>query len=172
MEAKRYLLGGQAEALASVPAVLRSDFELVRLLLFECSAPRRAVTVDQLSAVMGAMLPFLAPDEIAPLWAQIGDSPCGKVLAEPERKWLALYKALAARRADEAAQVAAALLHTAHPAAVARTDYLLGVAVAGNLAEGDVQRAQALWRQFGGRALSERRSQLPDFLWTHLASRL
>jgi spermidine synthase len=172
MEAKRYLLHGQVEALASVPAVLRSDFELVRLVLFECSAPRRAVTVDQLSAVMGAMLPFLATDEIAPLWAQIDASPCGKVLAEPERKWLALYKALAARRADEAAQVAAALLHTAHPAAVARTDYLLGVAVAGSLAEGDVQRAQALWREFGGRAVRERRNQLPDFLWAHLASRL
>jgi hypothetical protein len=64
------------------------------------------------------------------------------------------------------------LLQTASPAAVARTDYLLGVAVAGNLAEGDVQRAQALWRQFGGRALSERRNQLPVFLWAHLASRL
>jgi len=172
MEAKRYLLGGQAEALASVPAVLRSDFELVRLALVECSAPRRAVTVDQLWAVMGAMVPFLAPEESAPLWAQIGDPPCGKLLAEPERKWLALYKALSARRAGEAAELAASLLQTAHPAAVSRTDYLLSVALAGNLAEGDAQRAQALWREFGGRAIRERRNQLPDFLWAHLASRL
>jgi hypothetical protein len=121
---------------------------------------------------MGVMLPFLAPDEIAPLFAQIGDSPCGKLLAEPERKWLALYRALAARRADEAGQLAAALLHTDHPAAAARTDYLLGVAVAGSLAEGDVQRAQALWREFGRQAVRERQDQLPDFLRAHLASRL
>jgi predicted membrane-bound spermidine synthase len=172
MEAKRYLLRGQAEALASVPAALRSDFELVRLLLADCPVPRRGITVDQLSAVMGVMLPFLAPDEIAPLFAQIGDSPCGKLLAEPERKWLALYRALAARRADEAGQLAAALLHTDHPAAAARTDYLLGVAVAGSLAEGDVQRAQALWREFGRQAVRERQDQLPDFLRAHLASRL
>src|SRR5262245_46652338 len=167
MEAKRYRLRGQAEALASVPASLRSDFELVRLHLADCPAPRRAVTVDQLSAVMGGMLAFLAPDEMAPLWAQIGDSPCGKLLAEPERKWLALYRALGARRADEAARVAADLLHTDHPATAARTDFLLNVAVAGSLAGGDVQRAQALWREFGRRAV-----QFPDFLRAHLASRL
>jgi predicted membrane-bound spermidine synthase len=172
MEAKRYLLRGQAEALASVPASLRSDFELVRLHLADCPAPRRAVTLDQLSAVMGGMLAFLAPDEMAPLWAQIGDSPCGKLLAEPERKWLALYRALGARRADEAARVAADLLHTDHPATAARTDYLLGVAVAGSLAGGDVQRAQALWREFSRRAAGEWQGQLPDFLRAHLASRL
>jgi len=170
LEAKRYLLGGEVEALASVPVPVRSDFELVRLSLVECSAPRRAVTVDQLSVVMDVMLPFLAPEEAAPLWTQIGGSPCGKALGEPERKWLSLYTALAARRAGEAAQVAAALLQSDRSAAPARRDYLLAVAVAGKVAEGDVQSAQALWREFGPAV--GRGSDLADFLWAHLASRL
>jgi hypothetical protein len=142
----------------------------VRLALVECSAPRRAVTVDQLSVVMDAMLPFLAPEEAAPLWAQIGDSSCGKALGEPERRWLSIYKALAARRAGEAGQVAAALLLSDRSVAPARRDYLLAVAVAGNVAEGDVQRAQALWREFGPAV--GRGSDLADFLWAHLAGRL
>src|SRR5262249_8484841 len=149
LEAKRYLLGGEVEALASVPVPVRSDFELVRLSLVECSAPRRAVSADQLLGVMNAMLPFLTPEEAAPLWARIGDSSCGKALGEPERKWLSLYKAVAARRAGEAAQVAAALLQSDRSAAPARRDYLLALVVAGKVAEGDVQSAQALWREFG-----------------------
>jgi hypothetical protein len=35
-----------------------------------------------------------------------------------------------------------------------------------------VQRAQALWREFGRQAVRERQDQLPDFLRAHLASRL
>jgi hypothetical protein len=44
------------------------------------------------------------------------------------------------------------------------------LAVAGKLAEGDVQSAQALWREFGPAV--GRGSDLADFLYAHLASRL
>ena len=168
LAARAYLLDGAADDLARVPASLRSDLELVRLLALECPRSGGAVSIDHLFAVAAAMVPFLSADELRPLWDKLRTAPCFSRLGEPQRRWIALFAAASERDASKMAEHAEMLLGRNDAADAARKDYLLAAAVIGRLAHGERDRAIALWGEFAGKVVSQNNSMLPDLVRGHL----
>ncbi len=168
---RAFLLEGDPGQLARIPVEIRSDVELVRLLAIDCARPRRAVSVDLLFTVAGAMVPFLTREELRPVWEKFTASPCSERLDEPQRAWVALFAAVSARDADRMARLAEALLGRNDASDAARKDYLLAAAITGRLARGERDQALALWREFAAQAVSNRRNMLPDLLRGHLFAR-
>jgi spermidine synthase len=168
LAARAYLLGAAASDLAQVPAPLRSDLELVRLLALECTRGGRAVTIDRLFDVAAAMVPFLTADELRPVWDKFRASPCFSRLGEPQRRWIALFAAVGERDAAKMTELAEMLLERNDAADAARKDYLLAAAIIGRLTLGERERASSLWRKFAGQVVSQRRNMLPDLLRGHM----
>jgi spermidine synthase len=168
LAARAYLLHGAASDLAQVPASLRSDLQLVRLLAFECPRGGGELPIDRLFEVAAAMVPFLAADELRPVWDKLRASPCFSRLGEPQRRWVALFAAVSERDAAKMAELAEMLLERNDAADAPRKDYLLAAAVIGRLTLGERDRVSALWRKFAGDVVSTRRNMLPDLLRGHL----
>jgi spermidine synthase len=168
LAARAYLLHGAASDLAQAPASLRSDLELVRLLALECPRGGGAVPIDRLFDVAAAMAPYLARDELRPVWDKFRTSPCFSRLGEPQRRWVALFAAVSERDAAKMAELAEMLLERNDASDAPRKDYLLAAAIIGRLTLGERERASALWRKFAGQVVSQRRNMLPDLLRGHM----
>ena len=166
---KAYLLGGDELQLESVPAALRRDAQLLRLLLVDCPMPRRKVSVDQIHSVAASMLPHLARGESQAVWKMLRASRCAP--GEPQARWLELFAAVDERNAAAMARIAEGLLQASDLSPGSHADYLLGVAIVGRLANGEPEAAAQLWRKFSSRIRSEGRNALPDFLRGHLLAR-
>ncbi len=165
---RTYLLNGAKRHLDSLPVRLRSDFELVRLAFLECPASPRQVSLDQLLAVAGVLLPYLPRDEgKKSVWEALRASPCLR-LGEPQASWLALFAAIGARDAAAMARIAESRLGSRDPVEAQHRDFLLAAAIIGWLATGDKARAAALWNTFAGEVTSGRDNVLPAFLQGHL----
>ena len=162
---RQYLVDGKLDHLAKVPAALHGDFELTRLLAIECVHPRRTVSMDQLHAVAGALIPHLSRDEMSAIWQKLKGAPCYARLGEPERAWIALYIAVSERNAADMARLGEGLLRRD---GAPRRDYLLGAAIVGRLALGERDQAAKLWREFAGRMVSDQSNMLPELLRGHL----
>jgi spermidine synthase len=166
-----YLLDGDIRKLQQVPQVLRSDFELTRVLGIECAHRQRTVTVDQLAAVGGALVPFLTGAEQAPVWQRLEKSPCFARMGKTEREWLRLLQAVGNRDTQGMARIAEGLLGVNEPAVFGRRDFLVATAITGHLA-GDLHRAVAMWREFAPKVVSNRSDMLPELLRGHIFARI
>jgi spermidine synthase len=167
---RRYLLNAPGSDLAQVPASLRSDLQLVRLLATECPRGGASVPLDRLFDVASAMVPFLGAEELRPVWDKLRGSPCFSRLGEPQQRWIALFAAISERDAAGMAELAETLLQRNDASDAARKDYLLAAAVTGRLALGERDRARALWGKFAGQVVSQRDNMLPDLLRGHLSA--
>jgi hypothetical protein len=165
-----YLLGGDARQLERVPAVLHSDFSLVRLLSIECAQPRRVASTDALFATAGALVPYLSRDEQRALWARLKSSPCASRMEGAQRDWIALFAAVGERDAQAMAQIAERLLRSSGGDDAGRKEYLVGAAVAGRLARGERGQAAALWGEFADRTITQSPNLMPRLLEAHLAA--
>ncbi|MBI3042052.1 MAG: spermidine synthase [Betaproteobacteria bacterium] len=165
---REYLLEGAADKLARIPAALRGDFELTRVLLVECLRPQGIVSLDPLFAVADAMLPFLTPEELRAVWGKLKAAPCSARLDPPQRAWIELFAAIGERDANETARIAGSLLGLGDGAGAGRADYLLAAAITGHLARDEREQATALWRRLEAQAPAEPRGALRELLRGHL----
>ncbi|HWD23698.1 MAG TPA: hypothetical protein VG591_11280 [Burkholderiales bacterium] len=145
--ARDFLVGGRIPTPEAVPASLQKDLELVKLRLLECREPRE-LDVWLLSAVRvaGAINPYLAPDDAGAVWREIMARPCFAGLQDFQRRWLALFRAAAARDGARMAEHAAHLLATQPSLGTEAREHLLLAGMSGHLAIGNREEALGLWR--------------------------
>jgi len=146
--ARNYLLGGTPEPQA-VPRTLQKDLELFKLRLLECRSPRSEdVWLHSALRVAETMTPYLAWEDLAPLFARIERLPCAATLDDDQRRWLALFRAVAMRDARRIGVYATALLATELEAGREAREYLLLAAMAGDIASGDRPGALEVWSKY------------------------
>jgi hypothetical protein len=94
------------------------------------------------------MTPYLAWEDLAPLFARIERLPCAATLDDDQRRWLALFRAVAMRDARRVGVYATALLATELEAGREAREYLLLAAMAGDIASGDRPGALEVWSKY------------------------
>ena len=164
-----YLTGGDEMQLEGLPAAWRSEVQLLRRILRECSSPRSTVTVDQLFSLAERLLPYLAPGESGAIWRKLSASPC--LAGESQASWLALFLAVDGRDSRAIAGIAESMLAAWKTGPAAHGDYLLCAAIIGSLGQGERDKAVSLWQEYSRLASSERHKLLRDFLQGHLRGR-
>ncbi|OGA69194.1 MAG: hypothetical protein A3G83_10940 [Betaproteobacteria bacterium RIFCSPLOWO2_12_FULL_68_20] len=149
--ARNFLVGPRAPEPESIPTQLQKDLELAQLRLIECREPRqRDVWLHSLVRVAKTVNPYLAREDADALWARIESSDCHRSLADFQRRWIALFRAVGRRDAERMAALGAQLLETQSDASSEAREYLLMAAMAGELASGRKARALELWRKHSG----------------------
>jgi spermidine synthase len=155
--ARDYLLRATPPLAESIPRELQKDLELVRLRLIECRQPRELdVWLHSALQVAKALNPYLSSDDLAPVWTRIMGSACYAELKDFQRRWLALFQAVAARNASRMAELAAPLVASDPPLLADAREYVLMAALAGSVASGDKAKALELWKKYGEGARAAR----------------
>ncbi len=148
--ARDFLLRPRAPVAESVPRELQKDLELVKLRLIECREPRELdVWTHSALRVAKALNPYLAPDDLAPIWTRIMGSACYGALDGFQSRWLALFQAVGARNAARMAELAVPLMATERPLVADAREYLMLAAMSGYLASGEKAKALELWKTYG-----------------------
>ena len=148
--ARDFLLRARHPLPEAIPKELQKDLELLKLRLIECREPRELdVWLHSAIRVAKVLNPYLAPDDVAPVWTRMMGSACYAGLADFQRRWLALFQAVGARNAPRMAELAAPLVASEQQMIVDAREYLLLAALAGYVASGDKAQALALWDKYG-----------------------
>ena len=146
--ARNFLVWRRGPAPQAVPTQLEKDLELVKLRLIECREPRELdMWLHSAMRVAQALNPYLAPDDLSAVWAQLMVTRCYAGLRDFQRRWIALFRAIAARDAAQMGELGARLLATQPELSAEAREYLLMAAMAGHIANRDKQAALALWRE-------------------------
>jgi hypothetical protein len=85
------------------------------------------------------------------VWARIAAAPCHGALLEFQRRWVALFGAVALRDATRMAELASGLLATQSELGSDAREYLLMAGMAGYLAADAPQHARTLWGYYAER---------------------
>jgi spermidine synthase len=149
--ARDFLAGPVRPEPGTVPIALQKDLELASLRLAECREPRELdVWLHSAMRVARAMNPYLAPQDAAPVWERLTRAECFASLQDFQRRWLALFHAVAQRDGMAMAQHASHLLATQAALGPEAREYLLLAAMAGHIAQGSPTVAAALWEVHSG----------------------
>ncbi len=145
--ARNFLLNRQIPEPERVGTQLQKDLELVKLRLFECRQPRELdVWLHSAVRVARAINPYLAADDVAPVWGHVMAGPCYATLRGFQRRWIELFRAVAVRDAAFMAEVGIELLASQSDAGSEAREYLLMATMSGLIATGKKERALELWR--------------------------
>ena len=144
---RNFLAGSRAPAPEDIPTQLQKDLELLKLRLVECREPEALdVWLHSAVRVAQALNPYLAPDDLAPVWRRVTSGWCFGTLRDFQRRWLELFAAVGARDAPRMASLGEQLLRTQTEIGADAREYLLMAAMAGHVARRDGAAALALWR--------------------------
>jgi spermidine synthase len=147
--ARDFLLQARPPEPVGIAPLLQKNLEVAQLRLIECREPReRDVWLHSLQNVARTVNPYLPPDEASAVWVRIQSTPCHGVLHEFQRRWIALFAAVAARDAATIAALAGTLLATQSDLHRDAREYLVVAGMTGHLAAGQPQEAKALWNKY------------------------
>ena len=119
-----------------VPPTRQRDVELLSAWARSCASPLPSLRwFDSFFEVARLMAGNLAPSETRGVWERIVPDRCRGSLSATERQWLALFKAVSERNADAMTQHAKSLLSTEHASNTDQRQYLLSVAMLGDIAK-------------------------------------
>jgi spermidine synthase len=150
--AREFLLGARAPEPERIGTLLQKDLELAKVRLLDCREPRELdVWLHSLMHVASTINPYLRPGEAEELWARIAAAPCHGALHEFQRRWIALFRAVALRDATPMAELASELLATQRELASDAREYLLMAGMSGYIAAGAPQHARTLWGYYAER---------------------
>jgi len=158
--ARDFLLQPGAAAPKGIATELQKDLEVVAWRLLECRNPREFdVWLHSLLRVAKLVNPALPAAEAQALWSRIGGTGCLHTLQDFQRRWIALFRAVAARDALAMAEHAAALLEATPELRADAREYLVLAAMTGAVAAGRHEQARKLWdaqvgelSRYGGRS--------------------
>jgi hypothetical protein len=151
--ARNFLLDGARSEDEAVTRQLQKDLELFKLRVLECREPREHdVWLHSALRVAHSVNSYLAWEDLAPLWSRVQSGRCFGNLHDFQRRWIALFRAVAARDAARMAEHAGALLDTQTNLGAEAREYLLTAAMAGQLAAGNREAALSVWQAHGERA--------------------
>jgi len=146
--ARDFLLGATPPEPQGISTALQKDLEIVKLRLLECREPDELdVWLHSGVQVARAVNPYLAAAEAEAIWARIAAAACHPGLRDFQRRWIALFRAVAARDAARMAAHARHLLATQSELGTDAREYLLTAALAGLVATGERAQALALWEE-------------------------
>ena len=132
-----------------ITSVLQKDLEAVKLRLLECHRPaEQEVWLHSLVNVARTINPYLAPAQAQAVWARLAGSPCHDGLHEDQRRWIALFGAVALRDAPAMGRMAEDLLATQKSLDGEAREYLFVAAMSGHIASAEAARAKAIWDQY------------------------
>ena len=144
--ARDFLVSPRLPQPEGISSELQKDLELVKLRLLECREPRELdVWLASAARVARTVNPYLAPDDAGAVWNQLMSKWCYPELQEFQRRWVALFRAVALRDAARMAEHASQLLATQSALGAEPREYLLLAAMAGHVAQGDGAAALKLW---------------------------
>jgi predicted membrane-bound spermidine synthase len=144
--ARDFLLNARAPEPERIGALLQKDLELAKLRLLECREPReRDVWLHSLVHVARTINPYLPAVEAGEFWARVAAAPCHGALHDFQRRWIALFRAVARRDATPMAELASELLATQTELGSDAREYLLMAGMTGYIAAGAPQHARTLW---------------------------
>ncbi len=147
--ARDFMIGATPPDPRAIPTQLQKDLEVSKLRLIDCREPRdQDIWLHSLLNVARSLNPYLAPDEAAAVWSRIIAAPCHGGLHEYQRRWIALFEAVAARDGGRSATAAEELLATQTDLGRDAREYLVIAAMTGRLAAGESQAAKALWSKY------------------------
>jgi predicted membrane-bound spermidine synthase len=150
--ARDFLLAPASPDPRGIPTALQKDLEILKVRLLECRDPQELdVWLHGAVQVARAVNPYLPADEAEAIWARVAAAPCHGSLLEFQRRWIALFRAVAARDAARIAAHASHLLETQEELGSDAREYLLSAAMSGFIATGERQRALAAWDEHAGR---------------------
>jgi len=145
--ARDFLISPRRPVPEGITAQLQKDLELVKLRLLECREPRELdVWLNSALRVAKAVNPYLAADDAAAVWLRMAAAPCFATLRDFQRRWLALFRAVAARDTARMAELGEAALAADDDLSPETREYALMAAMAGHLASRRPQQALALWK--------------------------
>jgi spermidine synthase len=145
---RNFLLSPRAPEPEAVPSQLQKDLELVKLRLLECRNPRELdVWLHSAIRVAKALNPFLASDDLAPVWGSVMTTPCYTTLRGLHRRWIELFRAVGARDGAGMAEISTELLDTQRELGAEAREYLLIAAMAGHVTTRNKERALEVWRR-------------------------
>jgi len=145
--ARNFLASPRRPEPEGISTQLEKDLEIVALRLLECRQPREMdVWLSSALRVARAINPFLSPDDATAPWYRMARSPCFGDLTDFQQRWLALFRAVAARDGARMAELGARLLDTGRPLTGEAREYLLMSAMLGYLSDGHPKRALELWQ--------------------------
>jgi len=148
-QARDFLLQRGAPPSAGIAAPLQKDLAAVRLRLIDCHQIKdQNEWLDSLVNVARAVNPYLAPAQAEAVWARLAGSPCHDGLHDIQRRWIALFRAVAMREALSMGRMAEDLLAMHKGLDVEHREYLLAAAMSGHIAAGAPQRANAMWDRY------------------------
>jgi predicted membrane-bound spermidine synthase len=144
--ARDFLVSPRLPAPEGIPSQLQRDLELLKLRLLDCHEPRDLdVWLTAALRVARTMNPYLAPDDVGPVWQRMTATSCFRGLHEFQRRWLLLFRAAAMRDAARMAAHAGALLHEQKGLSFEAREYLLIAGMSGAIASGKRDEALKLW---------------------------
>jgi spermidine synthase len=144
--ARNFLVAPTPPEPRAVPTWLQKDLEILRARLVECRQPGELdVWLHSALRVAQATAPYLSPNDLNAVWPAFMVSRCYRALTGLQRRWLALFRAVAARDATGMAALGEELLGTQRELGNEAREYLLLVALTGNVVAGQHARAVALW---------------------------
>jgi hypothetical protein len=147
--ARDFLLQARPPEPVGIAPLLQKDLEVAQLRLIDCRQPRdQDVWLHSLQNVARTVNPYLPPDEAAAVWARIQSTACHGLLHEFQRRWIALFAAVAARDAAKSAALAGELLVTQGELHRDAREYLVVAGMAGHLAARQPHEARALWNKY------------------------
>ncbi len=144
--ARNFLVAPTPPEPRAVPTWLQKDLEILRARLVECRQPRELdVWLHSALRVAQVVNPYLSPNDLNAVWPAFMVSRCYATLNGLQRRWLAFFRAVAARDAPAMAALAEELLATQREISNEAREYLVAAALAGHVASGERARAVALW---------------------------
>jgi predicted membrane-bound spermidine synthase len=150
--ARDFLIAPHAPEPDRTGTLLQKDLELVKIRLLECREPRDLdVWLHSLVHVARTINPYLPAREAEEVWARIAAAPCHGALLEFQRRWVALFRAVALRDATRMAELASGLLATQSDLGSDAREYLLMAGMAGYVAANAPEHARTLWGYYAER---------------------
>jgi predicted membrane-bound spermidine synthase len=144
--ARNFLVAATPPEPRAIPTWLQKDLEILRARLVECRQARELdVWLHSALRVAQATTPYLSPNDLNAVWPGFMVSRCYRSLTGLQRRWLALFRAVAARDAPGMAALGEELLGTQPELSNEAREYLLLAALGGHIAAGEPGRAVALW---------------------------
>jgi hypothetical protein len=100
--------------------------------------------LPSLMGVAEVVNPRLDSESAMRVWRVLSDSPCGKALAEPQRRWLDLFQAVAQRDVAGMASTGGAILEATKGKKNSVTEYAFFATVTALACQGETARARDL----------------------------
>lgn len=152
---KEYILTGKFPKDADaeeriVSEVVRNTAMDLRKMILNCNSFSETDRKELLSTAAIAMIPYLTPEEIKPVWNEFERSSCLQVMSAIEKKYLELFKALSLRNFRSVSVIARELLANDRQMPQHTTLYIVGIGMLASIANGNPAEANELYSQAFG----------------------